>query len=310
MEAFRKATARHHAAGEFVDDDEFVVADDVILVELEQLVRLQRLVDVVHEGDVVRLVERALGEHLHLAQQLLDMLVAGLGQVGRALLLVEIVILDDETRDRLVDGIVELRLVVGRAGNDERRARLVDQDRIHLVDHREIVPALAHLVQLVLHVVAKVIEPELVVGAVGHVGGIAFGPLRIVETMHDDAGGEAEELVEAPHLLGVAAREVVVDGDDMDALALEGVEVHGERRDQRLALAGLHLGDAAFVQHHAADQLNVEMALTEHPLGRLAHRGEGRDQDIVERRARRELLTKHDGAGGEVLVAQLDHLGL
>ena len=43
----------------------------------------------------------------------------------------------------------------------------------------------------------------------------------------------------------------------------------------------------AFVQHHAADQLHVEMALAERALGGLAHGGEGRHQEVVERRRRR-----------------------
>ena len=71
----------------------------------------------------------------------------------------------------------------------------------------------------------------------------------------------------------------------MHALAGERVEVGGERGDQRLALAGPHLGDAALVQHHAADQLDVEMALAERPLGGLAHDGEGLDQQVVQRLA-------------------------
>ncbi len=39
----------------------------------------------------------------------------------------------------------------------------------NLVDDREMVTALHHGVQLVLHVVAKIVEAELVVGAVGDV---------------------------------------------------------------------------------------------------------------------------------------------
>ena len=102
--------------------------------------------------------------------------------------------------------------------------------------------------------------------------------------MHDDADGEAEELVDLAHPFGVALGEVVVDGDDVDAAAGERVEIDRQRGDQRLAFAGLHLGDLAFVQHHAADQLHVEMALAERALAGLAHGGEGRHQDVVERR--------------------------
>ena len=103
--------------------------------------------------------------------------------------------------------------------------------------------------------------------------------------------------VDLAHPLGVAAGEVVVDGDDVDALAGERVEIDRQRRDQRLAFAGLHLGDGAFVQHHAADELHVEMALAQRALGRLAHGGEGREQDVVERLARRELARGIAGCG-------------
>ena len=41
VQAFRIAPARHHAAGELVDDDDLAVAHDVVLVALEQLVGAQ-----------------------------------------------------------------------------------------------------------------------------------------------------------------------------------------------------------------------------------------------------------------------------
>ena len=142
---------------------------------------------------------------------------------------------------------------------------------------------------VVLHVVAQVVEAVLVVGAVGDVAGIGGVALVVVEAVDDDAGRQAEEAVDAAHPLGVAPGEIVVDRDDMDALAGERVEIDRKGGDQRLALAGLHLGDSAFVQHHAADQLDVEMALAERALGRLAHGREGRNEDVVERLAGRDL---------------------
>ena len=87
------------------------------------------------------------------------------------------------------------------------------------------------------------------------------------------------------HPVGVALREVVVDRDDVHALAGERVQVGRQRRDQRLAFAGAHLGDLAVVQHHAADQLHVEVAHLQRALAGLAHDGEGFGQQLVERRA-------------------------
>ena len=285
VQAFRIAPARHHAAGELVDDDDLAVAHDVVLVALEQLVRAQRLVDVVHDRDVLDVVERFALEQAGVAQQLLHLLHAGFGQVDGALLLVDLVVGLVELEDVGVDGVVEFGAVVERAGDDQRRARLVDQDRVHLVDDGEDVPALDHVLQPVLHVVAQIVEAELVVGAVGDVAVVGLLALLVVEPVHDDADGQPEEVVDLAHPLGVALGEVVVDGDDMHAAAGERVEIDRQRRDQRLAFAGLHLGDLAFVQDHAADQLHVEMALAERALGRLAHGGEGRHQDVVERLA-------------------------
>ena len=50
----------------------------------------------------------------------------------------------------------------------------------------------------------------------------------------------------------------------------------------RIAFTGAHFRDGAFVQHHAADQLHVEMTLTDRAFGRFAHRGESRNQQVVE----------------------------
>jgi hypothetical protein len=65
-------------------------------------------------------------------------------------------------------------------------------------------------------------------------------------------------------------------------LPFQRVQIDGERRDQGLALAGAHLGDLAAMEDDAADQLHVVMALAERALRRLAHRGEGLGQQIVQ----------------------------
>ena len=68
----------------------------------------------------------------------------------------------------------------------------------------------------------------------------------------------------------------------MHALAGQRVEIDRQGRDQRLAFAGLHLGDHAAMQHDPAHQLHVEMALAERALRGLAHRRERLDEQIVE----------------------------
>ena len=62
------------------------------------------------------------------------------------------------------------------------------------------------------------------------------------------------------------------------------------------------------MQHHAADQLNVEMPQAEGALGRLAHGGESGNQEVVELGAIGELGAEFVGAGAQSLVAKAQRL--
>jgi hypothetical protein len=88
------------------------------------------------------------------------------------------------------------------------------------------------------------------------------------------------------------------------AATAERVQIGGQRGDERLALAGLHLGDLAAVQHHAADQLHVERPHSEDALGRLASRREGRDEKILDLGSLIELLAELGRARAQLVVAQ------
>ena len=70
--------------------------------------------------------------------------------------------------------VVDLRRDLGLAGDDQRRARLVDEDRVDLVHDREGVAALDGVLERDGHVVAQVVEAELGVRPVGDVGGVGL----------------------------------------------------------------------------------------------------------------------------------------
>ena len=93
---------------------------------------------------------------------------------------------------------------------------------------------------------------------------------------------QAQAVEDGPHPLRVALGEVVVDGDDVNAAPRHGVECGGERRDEGLALAGLHLRDLALVQDDAAQQLDVEVAHAELAPADLAGGRKDLRQRIVE----------------------------
>ena len=131
-------------------------------------------------------------------------------------------------------------------------------------------------------VVPEVVEAELVVGAVGDVG--LVGPVLVGahDPVDHQTHGEAHEAVDLAHPLGVTLGQVVVHRDDMDAAAGEGVQIGGEGGHQRLAFAGLHLGNAALVEDNAADELHTVGLHTQHTPGGLPAGSEGLGQQVVQ----------------------------
>ena len=271
VQAVGPAPALEHAARELVDDLHLAVGHEVLLVPLVQLLGLQRLGQLVHQVGRAQVVEVVDPE------QALDLLDPGLGGGDGALLLVHLVVrLPGQAAGHPGELVVQAGGLARGARDDERRAGLVDQDGVDLVDDGKGVAPLDHVVQAPGHVVTQVVEAELGVGAVGDVA--VVGVLLVLPLGHlrgHPAHREPEEPVDLAHPLGVARGQVVVDRDHVHALGLEGVEVDGQGGDQGLAFAGLHLGDPAEVQGGPAHELHVVVTLADGALGRLAHDGKG-----------------------------------
>ena len=120
----------------------------------------------------------------------------------------------------------------------------------------------------------------------------------------DPADGEAEQLVDRAHPLGVAAGQVVVDRDHVDR-APRGIAGGGDGGGQRLALTGGHLHDVTGEQRLRAEQLHVIGALVEGALGGLAAQRARLDEVL-----RVVPLVQRRGGGAELVVGELGQLGL
>ncbi len=294
MQTVAPAPPGHQPAGELVHDDHLAVLGDVVDVALEQDVRPKRLlkgVVQIHFRGIVQIVLFGQGD-------------------GARLLVEGVVRLPFQLRDDHVGAGIQIGRLLRRTRDDERRARLVDQDRVDLVHDREMMPALHHRLQRILHVVAQIIEPELVVGAVGEIGSVGRLAGGVIHVVLNRPDGETEKLVDRPHPGGIAARQVIVHRHDMDAPAAEGVERRRESGDQRLALARLHLGDLARVQHHSSDELHVEMPHRHGAPRRLARQRERLVQEVVRRGPALELLPQAQIALADLIVAEGAHLRL
>ena len=154
------------------------------------------------------------------------------------------------------------------------------------------------------HVVPKVVKAELVVGAICDVA--AIGPLLLLgaHAYKAEAHGEPHEVEDTGHHLSLVLRKVLVDGDDVHALARQAVKIRGQGQGEGLALAGLHLGYAALVEYHAALDLHREKPLAQHPVHGLPAGGEGLGEDIVKVLAILKALSEPGGLALEPIVRE------
>ena len=131
------------------------------------------------------------------------------------------------------------------------------------------------------HVIAEIIEAELVVGTIGNIGGISFLTGTWFEVTHtfvfvilvdvfwivDKAGvsnnnsdRHAEEVVNWSVPAGVTLCEVVVYSYNMNTFSCQGIEICWKKSDEGFTFTSLHLGDVAFMECDTTDELNIEVA--------------------------------------------------
>ena len=146
MQTIGPTATSHQAAGEFVDDDHFAILHDVLLVLVEQRQRAQCSVEVVHQRDVGGFVEAAaVRQQAMFAQQLFGVLVTGLGEVNLMALFIDPVVAfgiffgsTHQLGHDVLHADVEIGVIVGLTGNDQRRPRFIDEDGVHFIDDGEV----------------------------------------------------------------------------------------------------------------------------------------------------------------------------
>ena len=217
VEPVAVAAAEHEAARKFVDDDDFAVFDDIILIAVHHEAGPQGLNDQVVQIEVVVV------EHILNAQHLFDLGDAAFRRRDGLLLFVHRVVFFFKGLDDVSQRIVQVRRFFSRSGNDERRTGFVDEDGVHFVDDAVVQGTLYHLVLADDHVVAQVVEAEFVIRAVRNIGIIGAAALFIRQVVDDKADGQSQELINLTHFFAVACGQIVVDRDDVDAFAGQGV---------------------------------------------------------------------------------------
>ena len=221
-----------------------------------------------HQHDIGRVIQRrTVGQEAVAGHQFFCVFVAGFRKRDLMLLQIDPVVsgalffrLRFQMRYQQVYFLVQRGRIFGLPGNNQRRPRFIDQDRIDLIDDRKIQAAHDALALGRDHVIAQIIETEFVVGTVRNVRCKCFLFLVVRHLRKIAADRETEKGMQPPHPFRMELREIVIYRNDMYAFARKCIKVRRQGCDQRLALSGSHFRDLAVVQHHAANHLHIEMA--------------------------------------------------
>ena len=276
-----EASAQHQTAGEFIHDDDFSVLDHIVDVCVHDAVCLQCLVDVMQQSHIVRIhqifhveVLLCLPDAPACDGSSLCLLVDDVIRLFVGFILIQLIVHfhhggGSQSLGEFVHNRIQLCGLIPSAGNDQRGSCLIDQDGVHLIHDGKIVSALYLVLFINDHVITQVIKAQLIVGAVCNVAVVCFPALVIVQPVQDAANGQPHKTMHLAHFLGLGLCQIVIDCNDMNALAGQRIQIRCNACHQGLTFTGLHLGDSALMQYGGTDQLYRERTLAKHTVSRL-----------------------------------------
>jgi len=215
-----------------------------------------------------------------------------------------------ERKCRALSLVIFIRRIFCGAGDDERRAGLIDQDRVHFVDDRVVKrPLNAHL-DLGDHIVAEIIKSEFIIRPERDVRSVGPLALFLRDVMLDHTHRKPQEFINGSHPVPVAASQIIVHGHKMHTLAFQSIQIDWKCRHKRFPFAGGHFGDLPLVKHETAQNLHIKVPHLGCPYRGFTHHGKSFGENIIERGAFREPLFELIGLCAKLCIRKLLDLGL
>ncbi len=145
-----------------------------------------------------------------------------------------------------------------RTRNNQRRTGIIYQHRVHLVYDGVVVSTLHQILRIGGHVVAQIIETELVVRTKRNICQISTATgvtvrLVLVYAVHT----HTVEHIQRSHPFGVTLGQIVIHRDNMYAVSGQGVQEHRQRSHQCLSFSGSHLGNLSLMQYDTTEELHI-----------------------------------------------------
>ncbi len=296
MQPFTKTATLQESAGKLINNHHLTITDNILLIFLIQRFGFYgcfKMVNILNSFVCIKIIY---------PQRFFRFFNTGISHHGCITLFIQFKVFTlFKLRCDICKSSVQLLRFFCRSRNDKRCPRLVNENRVNLVNDGKGVPALADIFRVISKMVSKIIKTKLVIRTVSNVSivclravalfyerlnnfvvsflitlfiiffevGILFGGIPVGVLAVYNTNRKPKEIINLPHPDSVTPSQVIVYSYDMHRVTIKCIQVDRRSGSQRLTLTGLHLGDGSFVHHNPAHQLNVVVPLTQRTLSHL-----------------------------------------
>ena len=315
MKSVRVTTSRHDTSGKFINDQDLIIFYNVILVFVHQIVCTKCQCNVVLDLKVFR-ISKVLD-----IKEFLNLLDTLFGKVDNLVFFIynEITGLDNffthdgshlchlmarfTTLKLLCKDIayfIKLRGFAALSGNDQRCTCLVDQDGVDLIDDTVVQISLYQLFFINNHVVTKVIKSQFVVGYVSNITSVCFTALFRFHVVEYNTNSQSKKFMNLTHPLSISFCQIVIDGNDVNTLAFQCIQICRKCGNECLTFTGLHFSDTSLMQDNTTNDLYTVMLHAKNSLSAFTYYGKSFRKKIIQCLALAQTFLEFSG-----LVSQL-----
>ena len=132
------------------------------------------------------------------------------------------------------------------------------------------------------HVITKIIKSKFIIGYISDVRTICSTALFRLHVIQYNTYGQPQELMYFAHPLSITLCQIVIDCNDVHALAFQGIQICRQCGYQCLTFTCLHLSNTSLMQDNTTDQLYPVMLHTQYTLGSFTYSGKSLRQKIIQ----------------------------
>ena len=170
-----------------------------------------------------------------------------------------------------IANLIQLGGFTTLTGNDQRCTCLINQNGVNLVDDTVVKVTLYQLLLVDNHVITKIVKSKFVISNVSNITVICLAAFFRLHVVQNYAYSQPKESVNLSHLVGITFRQVIIDCDNVNTFAFQGIQIGWQCSYKGLTFTSFHLGNTALMKYDSTDKLYFEMLHSKYSLGCLTN---------------------------------------